>query len=109
MEQTEPGVLPLVRRLKARLAALYGDRLAGVYLYGSHARGEARPDSDVDVLVVLHGEIDWWAEQKAMADDADAVAVDFGEWVTLYPLSYREFEAQAGSFVRAVRTDAMPA
>ena len=39
--------------LRARLAALYGDRLVRVVLFGSYARGEATEDSDVDVLVVL--------------------------------------------------------
>ena len=34
-----------------RLQARYGDRLAHVVLYGSHARGEADADSDVEVLV----------------------------------------------------------
>jgi len=50
------GTAPLreiLQRLKAGLEEIYGDRLKGVYLYGSRARGDARPDSDVDVAVVL--------------------------------------------------------
>jgi len=35
------------------LADQLGDRLVRVLLYGSWARGEARPDSDVDILVVV--------------------------------------------------------
>jgi len=42
----------LMKELKEGLARIYGDRLKGVYLYGSYARGDARPDSDVDLLVV---------------------------------------------------------
>jgi uncharacterized protein len=40
-------------RIAAGLRALYGDRLVDAILYGSRARGEARPESDYDVLVVL--------------------------------------------------------
>lgn len=29
--------------------------LTAVYLFGSHARGEARPDSDVDLCLVAQG------------------------------------------------------
>jgi predicted nucleotidyltransferase len=31
----------------------FGDRLLTVILFGSRARGEAEPDSDMDILVVL--------------------------------------------------------
>ena len=43
----------LLARIKSRLQAVYGDRLRGVVLYGSEARGESTLDSDVDILVLL--------------------------------------------------------
>lgn len=56
------GLDSTLRRLRDGLAALYGDRLDRVLLYGSRARGDARSDSDVDVLVILRGEVDPVAE-----------------------------------------------
>jgi uncharacterized protein len=50
--------------LKARLSALYGDRLVAVILFGSYARGDADEDSDIDVLILLRGRIDARAERK---------------------------------------------
>jgi predicted nucleotidyltransferase len=47
----------LLARIKSRLQAVYGDRLRGVVLYGSEARGEATPDSDVDIMVLLAGPV----------------------------------------------------
>jgi len=37
---------------------------AEVILYGSRARGDARADSDYDLLVVVAGEVDWRLEDQ---------------------------------------------
>ena len=41
----------IITRLKATEPVLRGQGVGALYLFGSHARGEARPDSDVDVFV----------------------------------------------------------
>ena len=56
-KMTKEEALNIVRDLHAELDRVYGDRLKGVYLYGSYARGDARWDSDIDVAVVLAGEV----------------------------------------------------
>jgi predicted nucleotidyltransferase len=67
---------PILARLKRELAALYGTRLKQVLLYGSRACGDHRNDSDYDVLVVLEGPLDWWAEQKQLGDIAWNIGMD---------------------------------
>jgi uncharacterized protein len=47
----------LLAELKQALQSEYGDRLVNVILFGSQARGEAVEESDVDVLVILRGEV----------------------------------------------------
>jgi len=41
--------------IKARenLKQIYGERLRGVYLYGSAAHDQLTPDSDIDIAVIL--------------------------------------------------------
>jgi uncharacterized protein len=55
-------------RFRAALEELYGERLSRVVLFGSRARGAARPDSDYDVAVFLNTVPDRWAEMKRLAD-----------------------------------------
>lgn len=43
----------IAEKCKNILKNHYGDKLAGVILYGSFARHQARPDSDIDLLVLL--------------------------------------------------------
>ena len=43
----------ILSQLRHQLEGLYGPNLVSLRLYGSQARGEAVPGSDIDVLVVL--------------------------------------------------------
>jgi predicted nucleotidyltransferase len=53
MKKPTPKLHPLLRRLTRELKKIYGPRLKKIVLFGSYARGEAAPDSDIDILVVL--------------------------------------------------------
>jgi len=46
---------PFVGEVLAALREVYGDRLVAAALFGSVARRTARPDSDLDVFVVVEG------------------------------------------------------
>lgn len=46
---------PFIGSLLGALRAAYGDRLRSVALFGSVARRTARPDSDLDLLVIVDG------------------------------------------------------
>ncbi|MFC1714795.1 nucleotidyltransferase domain-containing protein [Candidatus Poribacteria bacterium] len=58
----------LLNRIKDRLEDTYGDRLQGIVLYGSEARGEAEPDSDIDLLVLLKGPVQFGKDLRTNVD-----------------------------------------
>lgn len=48
----------ILAELRSQLEKLYGNRLVHLVLYGSQARGDALPGSDIDVLVILAGPVE---------------------------------------------------
>jgi hypothetical protein len=56
----------VARRATEELRGLYGDRLRQVLLFGSWARGDAHPESDIDLLVVLDQVESVWDELRTM-------------------------------------------
>ena len=42
---------------------IYGERLVSLAVYGSTGRGTARPDSDVDILLIVEGLSHWRMER----------------------------------------------
>ena len=51
MIRTKDDTTPMIRRMVDRIVERFHPEK--VILFGSHARGEAGPDSDVDLLVVM--------------------------------------------------------
>lgn len=54
------NIAKILKEIRHELAQQLGERLESVYLYGSRARGDARVDSDIDLLIVIRGEFDYF-------------------------------------------------
>ena len=102
-------ILPLVARVKARLAEAYGARFAGLVLYGSYARGEAGPHSDVDLLVLLDGPVDRWAEIRRFVELVYDLEAETGELISLVAVDRAEANAPDERFLRHALSEGIPA
>jgi predicted nucleotidyltransferase len=76
---------PVLARYRAALDAMYGNQIERVVLFGSRARGDARPDSDYDVAVFLRDMSDRFAELYRLADLSTDILGDTGEFVHAMP------------------------
>jgi predicted nucleotidyltransferase len=77
----------LLAEMKRRLAAVHGERLRGVVLYGSEARGDAGPDSDIDVLVLLDDPIDLGGDLERNLDALYPFSLELGRRISALPVS----------------------
>ena len=58
----------IATKCKNILAHYYQTRLKGLILYGSAARNQATPESDVDLLVLLDAPFDYLRELRRIVD-----------------------------------------
>jgi predicted nucleotidyltransferase len=98
----------VLQQLRAGLLALYGDRLDRVLLYGSRARGDARPDSDVDVLVVLEGKVDPLSEIHRNSELVADLSLEHDLVISCVYMGAEELAKDDDPFLRNVRREALP-
>jgi predicted nucleotidyltransferase len=81
---------PILKRFRAALDEMYGERLERVVLFGSRARGDANEDSDYDVAVFLHdlkeGDLTHrWRELDRLADLRSEILYDTEAFIDAKP------------------------
>lgn len=81
-----------MKELRAGLVRIYGDKLKGVYLYGSYARGDYREGSDVDVMILLKNYRNYWNEHKRISQLASDVSLEYD--VTVSCIFIKEIQWQ---------------
>lgn len=98
----------IVQDVRQALLDRVADGMCLIILYGSEARGEAQPDSDVDLMVVLQRDD---RRLKTAVDDAVYDVMwrrDFDRLISVYALPRDQFEAQRSrgfSFIQSVERD----
>ena len=98
---------PILARIKAELQRLYGSRLQDAILYGSRARGDARPDSDHDVAVVLKDYDDDFQEVYRLADLEYDLLLETGAAISAYPFAPSDLTKRT-LFMHNLRTEGVP-
>jgi predicted nucleotidyltransferase len=103
-----PALSGLLRDAADALSRLYGAHLVGAYLFGSHARSDAEPGSDVDVLVVLN-ELESHASEIARTSTLRAdLSGRAGTTVSLVFVTAADWAKADTPFLATVKQDAIP-
>jgi predicted nucleotidyltransferase len=93
----------LLAELRRRFEVLYGPRMVRLVLYGSQARGDAEPGSDIDVLVVLEGPVRAGQEIKRTLDDIAGLSLENDVVFSCVFVSHDRFEREQSPLLINVR------
>jgi predicted nucleotidyltransferase len=100
-----PQLNSVLGTLRQRLDRVLGPQLAQVVLYGSQARGEARSDSDVDVLVVVKGNVNYPELMERTSEIVADVSLQYDVVVSRAFASQAQYEDAQNPFFVNVRRE----
>jgi uncharacterized protein len=95
----------IIKKCKDVLTKFYGKRLKGVILYGSTARRQSSPASDIDLLVLLTPPLDYFAELRQIVDVLYPVQLESEQLISAKPVSFKDFETGSISLYRNAKQD----
>jgi len=99
----------LLKELKDGLVRIYGDRLNGLYLYGSYARGDAQVDSDVDVMIVLNDYESYGKEIDQTGNLVSALSLEYGISISRVIVKETQWLNSDTPLLRNIHADGIPA
>jgi predicted nucleotidyltransferase len=99
------GLDQILREFRDGLEQIYGSRLVRVVLFGSQARDEAEPDSDIDVMLVLQGAVDPNREIERLSSFTSGLSLKHDLVISCVYLSEEDFNNEQSPLMLNVRRE----
>ena len=88
LKTINPEITGLIKKLKESLQKIYRENLYELYLYGSYARNNEDPESDIDIAIILKDFSDYWEEIKRTGSIISSLSLEYD--VTISPVRIRK-------------------
>jgi len=85
----------IIERFTSELKERLGEKILGIYLFGSAAKGTATEESDIDLLVV-YSDMEEWNFLEVASEISFKIACEEGKLIETVPMSKQEFEQSLG-------------
>ena len=105
MDQT---IKTLAGELKQGLVEIFGNRLKGVYLFGSCAREEQQAESDIDVIIVLDQIEHYASEVDRSGLLISNLSLKFDRSISRVFIPYNDWQHRDTPFLINAREEAIP-
>jgi predicted nucleotidyltransferase len=82
----------LLQEIRSRLAKAYGPHFRGVVLYGSVARGDDQPDSDIDIMVLLDHPAQTWQDVHTASEALFSLSLEIDKVIHVMAVDVHRYE-----------------
>jgi len=108
MVTTKEKALTIASKTRRVLEDIYGERLRGVYLYGSAARDQLTPDSDIDIAIILDDIKSRFEEHERTSQLGSDVSLEENTLVTFLFISEADFREGLFTIHRMIKREGVP-
>ena len=98
---------PILAKFRDAVTQIYGARIERVVLYGSRARGDAKPDSDYDIAVFLEGMASRFEEIRVITDIELSLRDDGLPHVNAMPYAAGSWRDPSSPLMYEIRKDGL--
>lgn len=84
----------ILQETRIELQKIYSDRLKGIILYGSYARGDYSRDSDIDLLLVLEQLNDFSVEREKYLSMVSRISLKYDTVLSVIPYDYQAYQTK---------------
>lgn len=94
-----------LQELRQFLRKFYGERFRALILYGSNTRGDFPPDSGVDVLIALAGEVRPGQEIDRIGNRVADLGLEYNFLITTFPVPEEGLQVRKSPLFEYVRRE----
>jgi len=105
MVSTKQQALEIAAKTRAQLEQMYGKRLRGVYLFGSAARDQLTPDSDIDIAIILDEIQSRFEEHERTSQLGSDISLEENTLVTFLFISEADFREGLFTIHRMIKRE----
>ena len=98
-------VTEVLKKCKMVLESYYGPQFKGLILYGSMARNQASPASDIDLLVLLGQPFDYFRELRRVIELLYPIQLESDQLISAKPAPLDDFEHGSIQLYRSARRE----